>query len=230
MASEQQGFVFAVVFMVVFSSLLAAWPAGLQGPEETVNPITSIDPSLLTDFTDFVNYTKALFTPFYEYNLGGRDWIVEEITDYFALGAKSYLFGVFWLGGMDQVKFTSSTGNDRGITLDLADIAADATDGWIRYSLTYVTTGDSAGGFVIYWNTTLYADPEDAWDNEVLYLLHGVGIDSTTGANILGLLFSLLTLQLPDVPVLVGILLAVGPWASIIFIIWFLIKEMIPFL
>ena len=236
MASEQQGFVFAVVFMVVFSSLLAAWPAGLQGPEETVNTITPLDPSLLTDFTSHENYTKAVFSvlagpiEYYEYDLGGRSWVIYADDTDFKLRAKVLIFGFLYLGQTDDCKFTSSTGSDRGTELSFTEIAADATDGAIRYSLTYITTGDSAGGFVIYWNTTLYTDPQDAWDNEVLYLLHGVGIASTTGANILGLLFSLLTLQLPDVPVLIGILLAVGPWASIIFIIWFLVKEMIPFL
>jgi len=152
-----------------------------------------------------------------------------KVSDYMTLGAKQYLW-IFWLGGYDQVKFTSETGNDRGESVSFTEIAADATDGSVKYSLTYTTTGDSAGGFIVYWNTTLYTDPEDAWDNNVLYLIHGVGIEATSGANILGLLFSLLFLQLPDVPVLVGILLAVGPWASIIYIVWFLIKEMIPFL
>lgn len=236
MASEQQGFVFAVAFMIIFSAFLSTWPAGLQGLGETAENITPLDPSLLTDFTDFENWTRAACTPplygLYEYTLptGGRDWTFTKVSDYFALGAKIYIFGFLWLGGYDQVKFTSSTGNDRGEILEFEEIAADATDGAVRYSLTYITTGDSAGGFVIYWNETLYSDPEDAWDNNVLYLLHGTGIEATTGENILGLLFSLLFLQLPDVPVLVGIILAVGPWASIIYIIWFIIINMIPFL
>jgi len=229
MASEQQGFVFAVVFMIVFASLIAAWPAGLQGPEETVQNITPVDPNLLTDFAEYENYTKAVVDPSYDYTLGDRDWTVREYLNAFYLGAKQYLW-FLWLGGYDQVKFIASTGTDRGQDLSFTEIEADATNGSIRYSLTYVTTGDSAGGFVVYWNTTVYSDPEDAWDNNVLYLLHGVGIASTTGANILGLLFSLLTLQLPDVPVLVNVLLVTPVWASIIYIVWFLIKSMIPFL
>jgi len=232
MANEQHGFVFAVVFMVIFSALLAAWPAGLQGPEETVELITPIDPSLLTDFTDYENYTSAVFvSDAYSYDdFGGRDWTIREYEDAFYLGAKVYIFSFLWLGGYDQVKFTSSTGNDRGTDLSFAEIEADAENGAIRYSLIY-PDGNPAGGFVIYWNSTLYPDPQDAWDNDVLYLLHGVGLDSTsTGANILSLLFSLLFLQLPDVPPLLGLLLATPVWASIIYIIWFIIVNMVPFL
>lgn len=232
MASEQQGFVFAVIFMIVFASILAAMPAGLQGPEETVNIISPVDPKLLTDFTDYENYTKAVFVSnAYTYNdLGGRDWTITIYSGAFYLGAKVYFLGL-WLGGYDQVKFVSSTGNDRGQDLSFTEIATDADEGQVRYSLIFVNDGNSAGGFVIYWNTTLYSDPEDAWDNSVLYLLHGVGLDSTAaGTNILEILFSLLFLQLPDVPVLVNILLATPVWASIIYIIWFIIKEMIPFL
>lgn len=235
MASEQQAFVFAVVFMVVFSTLLAAWPAGLQGPEETPENITPLNPSLLTDFTDYENYTRAAFLPpeylLYGYaDLGGRDWLVYWLggTEFY-ITAKIMLWGWIWLGGSETVKFSGPNGA-RGESLSFAEIVADADNGSVRYDLTFTTDGSSAGGFVIYWNTTLYADPEDAWDNNQLYMLHGVGIADTTGENILGLLFSLLFLQLPDVPLVIGILLAVPVWASIIYIIWFIIISMIPFL
>jgi len=232
LASEQYGFVFAVLFMIVFSAFLSTWPAGLQGPEEEIQNITPVDPSLLVDFTDYENYTKAVVNPSHDYTLpaGGRDWTIIEFADAFYLGAKQYLW-FLWLGGYDQVKFIASTGTDRGQDLDFTEISTDATNGSVRYSLIYVTDGTSAGGFVVYWNTSLYTDPEDAWDNNVLYLLHGVGIDeTTTQANILGILFALLFLQLPDVPIMINIILAGAVWANIIYIIWFIIISMIPFL
>lgn len=232
MASEQYGFVFAVVFMVVFAALIGSMPTGYQGAGETVNNVTPVDPNLLTDFTDYQNYTKdALdFTYAYYYDLGGRSWIFQQSGSEFLLSAKVLILGFLWLGGIDQVKFTLNTGVDRGQTLSLAEIEEDAPDGSAYYSLTYLTDGNSAGGLVIYWNTTLYSDPTDAWDNNVLYMVHGVGIDSTVAPNILSLLFSVLTLTLPDVPVLLNILIATPVWASLLYIIWFLIKEMIPFL
>lgn len=231
MASEQQGFVFAVVFMIVFSTLLSTMPVGLLGEEETPENLTPLNPAILTDFTDYENYTKSAFSPLtYEYSLGGRDWFVGYSLGTFLLGAKVFWW-IFWFGQLDSVKFNTYTGNDRGTGISFDEIAEDAEEGQVRYSLTFTSDGNNAGGFVIYWNSTEYETPEEAWNDDELYLLHGVGIDSTiTSTNILGLLFSLLFLRLPDVPITIGILLAVGPWASIIYIIWFIIVNMIPFL
>ena len=83
---------------------------------------------------------------------------------------------------------------------------------------------------VVYWNPTLYHDIADAWSNDVVYLLHGVGIDSTATNNIAEILVGLLFLSLPNVPVLVNLFLGVPVWACVIFILWFVIKEMIPFI
>ena len=76
---------------------------------------------------------------------------------------------------------------------------------------------------------TEYEDPEDAWDNDVLILLHGLGIEDTATANIGALIISLLLLQLPEVPTLINIFIAVPIWACIVYVIWYIIKEMIPF-
>jgi hypothetical protein len=60
-------------------------------------------------------------------------------------------------------------------------------------------------------------------------MLHGVGIDATAAMDIAQLLLGLLFLQLPDVPVLVNVLIAVPIWASVVYLIWFVIKETLPF-
>jgi hypothetical protein len=112
----------------------------------------------------------------------------------------------------------------------MSEIAGDAEDGAVRYDLKYTDSGNDAGGFVVYWNTTAYADPEDAWDNDVLFLLHGMGIDATAAGNIFSLLVKLLTFSLPDVPILIGIIIGVLPWACIVYLCWFIIKESLPFL
>jgi len=94
---EMRGFVFAVVFIVVFSALVASIPVGFQGTGETVVPVVPVDPSILTDFTDYENYTKDAFTElppgyfFYEYNLANRDWIAATDEVAFGLAAKVYL-------------------------------------------------------------------------------------------------------------------------------------------
>jgi len=242
MASEQYGFVVAVSFIILFSVLLATVPADFQGPEETPDMITPLDPSIITGFSDSVDYEKANFTIngllyYYAYPavFAGREWVMFHAGSEFFLGAKIIYGGILWLGQYEFVKFTSSAGANRGDHLSFAEMNADATDGVIRYELQYVDAGTSAGGFVVYWNSSVYADSEDAWTlgnsalHETLYLLHGVGIQETANTNIGSLLISLLFLQIPEVPLLVNILLVTPLWASIIFVLWYVIKEMIPF-
>lgn len=229
MSSEQQGFVFSVVFIVVFSALLSSIPAGLYGPGLIPDMITPVNPNLIADFTDSIDFVRSNFTfPNYFYNLGGRSWVCMADDTYFFLWAKVLIGGILWLGGTDACEFIFN-GEDRGESLTFAEIEADANDGTVRYSLAYVLNGNSAGGFVIYWNTTDYSDPSDAWLADGLYLLHGVGIENTANMNIVVLLVSLLLLQLPDVPLLVNVLIAVPIWAGIVYILWYIIKETIPF-
>lgn len=232
---EMRGFVFSIVFIIVFSTLLSSIPVGLQGTGNDPDMVVSVDPSLLTGFSDTQNYTRTSYTGptfyYFDYTLGSRDWrtTYSDVTiPTIGLFAKSYWF-FLWLGGQDTCKFTSSEGIDRGTTLTTAEIATDATDGSERYSMIFTTTGEAAGSLVVYWNTTQYADPEDAWDNDVLYLLHGIGFSTTATNDIGALIVGLLFLQLPEVPVLINVFLAVPVWACIIFVLWFIIKEMIPF-
>lgn len=197
-------------------------------------PVIPVDPSILTDFTDYENYTASAFTELpagyfsYQYNLADRDWIAATDEVAFELSAKVYLW-FLWLGQIDLVKFTSPKGGDRGTQLSFTEIDSDADDGAVRYSMQFTTSGKAAGALVLYWNTTTYATSSDAWDNDKLYFLHGVGIESTATNDIGALIISLLLLRLPEVPPLVNILLAVPIWACIIYVLWFIIKEMIPF-
>ena len=238
MASEMKGFVFALSFIVLFSVLLATIPVGLQGqgadPEDVIIPV---DPSIVSGFSDTADYQKSDFTAYSGYDsyaypvlLANRDWIIFRFDGLgFNLGAKIKYGGFLWLGTMDSVKFTSTEGIDREDRLTFAEIEEDADDGVIRYNLQYYANGASAGGFVVYWNTTTYANASLAWDNDGLFLVHGVGISDTATADIGSLVISLLLLQLPDVPLLINVLLVTPIWACIIFVLWFIIKEMIPF-
>ncbi len=233
MASEQRSFVFAVSFILLFSTLLATIPVGLQGGGATGDNVTPVNPSLLTDFADSKTFNGTDFTPWFgleifEYNLASRDWICGTNGTAFDLNAKIYVFGALWLGQLDSVRFFSPSGVDRGLSITMTEIGNDAEDGSVLYNIIFSGTGNSAGGFVFYWNSTTYSNPLDAWGNDTLYLIHGVGLSVDT--NIASLLISLLLLQLPDVPVLVSVLLVIPIWASIIFVLWFIIKEMIPFL
>ena len=237
MASEMRGFVFAIVFIIVFSTLLATIPAGLQGVEETPDTVIPIDPNILTDFSAAENYSRPAFDLSigiygYTYSLGNKDWIVSVDTNAPApyrlvLAQKVYVW-IFWLGAVDAVSFLGENG-DRGDTLSFAEIDTDAVDGTVRYSIQHVISGESAGGFIAYWNTTTYDNSTHAWDNDGLYLLHGIGFINTATNDIGALIVGLLFLQIPNVPVLVNMFLAVPIWACIVYVLWFVIKEMIPF-
>jgi len=231
--SEQRGFVFSVAFIIIFSTLLATVPAGLHGPDGTGSNVFPVNPNTLTAFSDGENYTKSAFSGsplLYEYSLASKEWRCNYYATVFILAAKVLIAGILWLGHTDSVNFVSDTGADRGATLSLAEINEDSNDGTAEYVITHVISGEAAGGFIAYWNTTTYDNSSHAWDNDELYLLHGIGLESTATADIGALIISLLLLQLPDVPVLINLFIVVPIWACIIFVIWFIVKEMIPFL
>ena len=235
MASEMRGFVFSITFIIIFSTLLATIPAGLQGIGASGDSLIPVDPKLLTGFDETANWTKSDYTgviPTYSYVLptAGRTWATDWYDladDIFTVSAFTYWWII--LVGIDPCKFLSPNGTSRGTTLSIDEIEGDATDGSVRYSMVFTTTGQDAGALVVFWNTTLYADPQDAFDNDVLNFLHGVGFSTSATSDIGSLLVGLLFLQLPDIPVLINMFLAVPPWACIIYVLWFIIKEMIPF-
>ena len=113
---------------------------------------------------------------------------------------------------------------------NVTEIDNDASEGIASYSLIYLGTGNAAGTLIIYWDTDTYSSSSDAWIADALYCLHGVGLESSAVIDIGSLLIDLLTLQLPEVPLLVNILIVVPIWAGIVYILWYIIKEMIPFL
>jgi len=234
-SNEHYGFVFAVTFIIIFTALVASIPADLQGQGATPNILIPVTPNLLTDFTEAKQFSKVDFTlaipyfGYYYYDLptGATTFSCDIIADSFRVGAHTLFVGV-WLGGISWTNFISENGTNYGTSISFSDLENDAEDGAVRYTLQYEDSGNSAGGFVFYWNTTTYPDPVDAWDNDELELVHGVGISADV--NVANLLLALLFLQLPDVPMLVNILL-IGPvWASIIYVLWYIVTTMIPFL
>jgi hypothetical protein len=234
---EMRGFVFAVIFIVVFASLLASVPAGLHGPNEEPSTIIPLDPNILSGFAEAENYTPAAYTGsgfvyVYDYDdFGYQNW--RSTTDgetSLTLGAKIRFLGLFWFGQMDACKFQAPSGLDRGTQLDFDEINADAEEGIVTYTLYFTGMGNNAGSFVVYWNSTEYPDVADAWQTDEVYILHGLGFSASATTNIGALIISLLFLRLPEVPPLINLFIAVPVWACIIFVLWFIIKEMIPFL
>jgi len=232
--SEQRTFVFAVTFIIVFSAILGAIPVDFQGQGSDVETITPVNPNLLSDFAYTAEYDQTDFggvaTRFYVYELpvDGTTFECNYYNNDFSLAAHTLFIGI-WLGGMSWINFISNNGTNHGVSVSFSDLVNDAEDGVVRYTLQYQGDGLSAGGFIFYWNTTTYGnDSSDAWDNNELYLLHGIGLTANT--DIASLLLALLFLQLPEVPFLVNVLLITPIWGGIIFVVWFIIKSMIPLL
>jgi hypothetical protein len=232
--SEQRTFVFSVTFIIIFAALVGSIPVDFQGQGATVETVIPVNPNLLSDFADTEEFDKTDFSVgvgslYYVYDVavGGTTFECVLIDDDFYVGAHTLFVGI-WLGGISWINFISDNGTNHGLTVSFSDLDIDAEDGVVRYALQYEDTGNSAGGFIFYWNTTTYSDSSDAWDSSELYLLHGIGFTANT--DIASLLLSLMFLQLPEVPTLVNVLLATPVWAATIYVLWFIIKSMIPLL
>lgn len=229
--SERGSFVFALSFLIIFAGLIATMPADFYGLGESISDLLPVNPDLFTDFSATTDeLDKTDFTNnFYTYDLGGYSWRLSSAGTQFKLDRKILVLGFLWFGAVQETEFVLDNGTSRGSTLTMSEIEGDADDGAGRYDLKYTDSANSAGGFVVYWNTTAYADPEDAWNNNVLHLVHGMGIDATAATNIFALLIGLLFFQLPDVPTLLNLVIATPIWACIVFLIWYVIKESLPF-
>ena len=210
-------------------------PVDLQGTGANAEILVPVDPELVSDFTDSETFTESEFIgvtgKYYVYDGEAPDsqfphtFECAFVTDTFYVGKHVLFFGL-WLGAYDWCNFIDENGTAYD-SVSFDDIDAGSDDGSIRFNLIFSGSGQDAGGFVFYYNTTTYTDSEDAWDNDELYLIHGYGFTSNT--DIVSLLVGILFLQLPDVPTGLNLLIATPPWASIVYIIWFIVKESIPF-
>ena len=231
--AEMKGFVFAVVFIMIFGTVVATIPTGFLGAGSTATEITTVNPNLLTDFAESANWTGetgdfgGVTGTYYTYEVGTTTFECIFITDSFYVARHDLFFGL-WLGGYSYVNFINEDGTNYGDSVSFTDIDNDAVDGSVRYSMVYDSDGTSAGGFVIGWNETTYSGSEDAWDNDELYFVHGTGITADT--NIASLLIQILFLQVPNVPILLQLVLVSPVWACILYLLWFIIISMIPFL
>ena len=224
--TEYRGFLFSIIFIIVFAGLLSSVPIDLQGQGNTPGIVTPVDPALVSGFTSSASFNGTVFSNYqYSYALNSRTWVCFAYGDAsLQLGAKILYGGFLWLGGYDMVVF-----GDKGQSLTWAEIEADAEEGTASYPMIYVTGGSSAGTLIVYWNTTTYATPALAWAADALNIIHGVGIAESSRLDIGSLLLGLLLLQLPDCPPLINLLLATPLYAAVIFLIWFIIKETLPF-
>jgi len=228
---EYRGFLFAITFIIFFAGLVVAIPAGLEGQGLDPDGVTPLDTAIIFGFEDYENWTMTALNPFdiYQYTFNLRDWWFGHIYGTIQFGAKILYAGFLWFGQLDSCEFISSEGINRGYVLGSEEIDADAENGTANYNLRYLVNGADAGGFVLYWNSTAYESSADAFLADDVNFIHGVGIASTAPVDITSLLVGLLLLQLPNCPPLVNLLLATPVYTAVVFLIWFIIKESMPF-
>ena len=226
--AEMRGFVFAIMFLVIYGALLSSMPAGFTDSSFDDPAMENFDPALLGGFGDTETYNQSSFSSlgpllYYDYSIGGYYFRNGYLAaSGFIIGSKVLFFGL-WLGELELLSF-SFAGADRGTVLNFTDIDQDAINGQVRYN-----TQPLGGGVVFAWDLDEYADSETAWDADELQILHGVGANEQAPTNVLGLLLGLLTLSIPDIPLLVQAFIVTPIYASVLYLAWFIIKEVIPF-
>jgi len=79
------------------------------------------------------------------------------------------------------------------------------------------------------FNTTKYSKPSEAYYDDGLSCLYGIGFDQiNTSTNAWNLIGSLLFFQMPDVHPAINALIAIPLWALIAYLIYVLILKAIP--
>ena len=228
---EYRGFIFAITFILFFAGLVVAIPVGLEGQGLDPDNVVPLETAIIFGFEDYETYNMSVLSAYdqYQYDFNLRGWVFSYYAGTIQLGAKIVYLGFLWFGQLDSCEFISPDGNNRGAVLSYEEIDADAENGTVNYNLRYLVNGADAGGFVVYWNSTEYESSFDAFVADDVFFMHGVGIASTAPVDITSLLIGLLLLQLPNCPPLINLLLATPIYAAVVFLIWFIIKESMPF-
>jgi len=230
------GFVFSVVYILLFTGILAAVPVGLQGGGGDIDLPVPIDPVYLTGFEETNDWNKSYYSAgvglyYLQYALGGKDWqaVYTDIAGtIFYHTQKFTVIPVIWVYYV-FCEFHTSDGINRGTDLTVENVEEDSSNGTVRYDMFSSERGDNQGALIFYYNDTTYDNSTHAWDNGALHLIHGVGFTTSATNDVLALVLSVLLLQLPDVPPLLGLFIAAPTWACIAFVCWYLITALIPF-
>ncbi len=221
--AEMKTFAFAVSFLLIYSAFLSTVPPGLL-TDTYENPILSnLDPQLLVGFDSSVQYNSTTYTAnYYSYELGGYEWATWESVTSYKLGVKAIVFGI-WIDTAINW-FINSEEEYRGTELTFVIMQEDSTNGTVRYTTSnrFVTSA-----VVFYWNTNDYTYAWEAWGNDSLQVVHGIGASAEAPQNALSLVLGMLSFSIPGIPFLLQVLLSSPIYASIMYLIWFLIKEVI---
>lgn len=232
MEEESKTFTFLAFMVLLFTALLASAPSVFVTSSPENPTIPNVNSQYLVGFSVTEEYNATYFTfpdgyGYYDYDLGGYSWRVMWTDGYgFSLGVKQLLFGFLWLGWIEWCTF-SFKGSARGLYISYAEINADNEDGTVKYDIAHSGGG---GGLIFGWDVDTYPDCQDAWDNDELVLIHGLGISDSAPQNVVSLLLSLIFFSNPDIPFLINVVL-ISPFVLLgAYLIFYIIIKVTPFL
>ncbi len=222
--AEMRGFVVAVSFLLIYSTLLGTVPAGFLTVTYEPPTLSPIDPQLISGFDGFVMMNSTNFTAGgVDYGFGGHLWTAIAADSTFTLFYRQVIFFVIPVYTVNDMSFETFA---RGTSLTWITILEDSDNGTARYS---AVCPFATSGLVFVWNVTDYVYPWEAWGNGSLTVVHGIGADAYAPQNALSLVLAMLTFSVPEIPVILQVLLNTPIYAMVAYLVWFLIKEVIPF-
>lgn len=224
--AEMKTFAFVVSFLLIYSAFLSTVPPGLL-VDTYENPIIAdVNPQLLVGFNESVQYNSTSYTGnYYGYELGGYEWASWESVTSYKMGVKAIVWAIWVSTALND--FVNEEGENRGTELTFVEMQEDSDNGTVRYD---AVNRFVSSGVVFYWNTNDYTYAWEAWGNDSLQVIHGIGASAESPQNALSLVLGMLTFSIPGIPFLLQVLLSSPIYASILYLIWFFIKEVIPFL
>ena len=223
--AEMKNFAVVVSVLLIYSALLGTMPAGFMTATYETPELADIDPQLIVGFENYVTMNSTNFTAGgVDYDFGGHGWTAQVINGIFSLFYRTQFLIFIPVYTGTTLTFESF---DRGDFLTWETIYTDSEDGLARYT---AKCPQLTSGLVFTWNTTDYTYPWDAWGNGSLIIVHGVGANiANAPLDVLSLLLAMLTYSVADIPPLLQVLLNSPIYASVLFLVWFIIKEVIPF-
>lgn len=223
--AEMKGFVIVVSFLLIYSALLGTMPAGFTTDTYEAPSLGTIDPQLISGFDSYAMYNVTNYTASaLDYSMGGHLWTSLESATVFTIYYRTIIFFIIPVYTTQEFSFE---GASRGYELEWATVQDDAENGTVRYT---ATCPQATTGVMFVWNSSDYQYCWDAWGNGSLTVIHGIGASAFAPQNALSLVLGMLTFSIPNIPTLIQVLLSAPIYACVAFLVWFFIKEVIPFL
>lgn len=251
MAFEMRHLLYCAGVIVCLGLLFSAIPSAVISPLTTTPTVPGMVPtvelSVFAETDDTIN-NYTFFTDgedgyrYYSFTLGGKSWVARINNDsvgpaytakWLQVGVKRTFLGL-WVN-TDWLLFMNASGYSRGDNLTVTEMNIDDNmppTSYVKYQLAFEENpADSLTLFVSAYDETYY-DASNAFERRVAYLIFGYGVSNETvdlGSG-LGFFLSLLTFQTPNIHPWINILAWVIIGVPISYVIFELLRSLIPFL